>query len=360
MRITAVEVQRRDMPLTKPYTVAYGTKDKASFVTATIITDRGTVGYGSGTPSVAVMGPDIEATVAALGQPLVDSLVGSDPRALGNRLVELRRLLPDHAAARAALDIALHDLLGKVAGVPLVDFFGRHHQRLPTSVTIGIDSVEQTLRQAEEYVADGFHYLKVKIGHDVDVDIERLVRLRQRYADRVVIRVDANQGYTVDDLLRFHDDTADLDLELIEQPFPPEREADLMALPEPLRRSIAADESLHSAEDAWRLSRPEAACGIFNIKLMKAGGIDEGRSIAQVAEQAGIDLMWGCMDESVISIAAALHTAFASPRTRYLDLDGSFDLAEDPARGGFVVEEGQLRLLDRPGLGVEPSDSCGG
>jgi L-alanine-DL-glutamate epimerase-like enolase superfamily enzyme len=86
---------------------------------------------------------------------------------------------------------------------------------------------------------------------------------------------------------------------------------------------------------------------------MKCGGIRPALAIAQIAESASIDLMWGCNDESVVSIAAALHAAYACPNTRYLDLDGSFDLARDPAKNGFVVEEGRLRLLDRLGLGVD-------
>ena len=101
------------------------------------------------------------------------------------------------------------------------------------------------------------------------------------------------------------------------------------------------------------LARPDAACGIYNIKLMKCGGIGPARDIATVADLAGIDLMWGCMDESVISIAAALHAAFACPATRYLDLDGSFDLANDVATGGFALDDGCLTTVDAPGLGVE-------
>jgi L-alanine-DL-glutamate epimerase-like enolase superfamily enzyme len=143
---------------------------------------------------------------------------------------------------------------------------------------------------------------------------------------------------------------------LVEQPLPRGAEADLRQLDPSLRRLVAADESVHTAKDALALAVAEPdgdpACGILNIKLMKCGGITGARAIATIAETAGIDLMWGCMDESAISIAAALHTAFASPATRYLDLDGSFDLARDPASGGFTIENGIMRPLGLPGLGV--------
>lgn len=104
--------------------------------------------------------------------------------------------------------------------------------------------------------------------------------------------------------------------------------------------------------DALALSAPPRACGIFNVKLMKCGGIRPALRIAAIAETARIALMWGCMDESAISIAAALHAAFASPATRYLDLDGSLDLARDVVTGGFHLKDGMMNTMEAPGLGV--------
>jgi L-alanine-DL-glutamate epimerase-like enolase superfamily enzyme len=165
--------------------------------------------------------------------------------------------------------------------------------------------------------------------------------------------VDANQGYDEAETVRFFPDTAALDLEFLEQPLPADAVETMRRLPEEAKERIAADESLLDERDALRLAAPRA-CGIFNIKLMKCGGIEPALRIAAIAETAGVALMWGCMDESVIGIAAALHAALASPATRYLDLDGSLDLARDVARGGFVLEEGILRTTSAPGLGVSP------
>ena len=111
-------------------------------------------------------------------------------------------------------------------------------------------------------------------------------------------------------------------------------------------------DALRTPAEAWALAQPPRACGLFNLKLMKCGGVAPALRIAAVADLAGIGLMWGCMDESVISIAAALHAALACPATRYLDLDGSLDLARDVAAGGFVIEGGVMRTVDRPGLGL--------
>ena len=139
---------------------------------------------------------------------------------------------------------------------------------------------------------------------------------------------------------------------------PREAFAEIRTLAPRLRARIAADESLHDEKDALALASPpgDPACGIFNIKLMKCGGVRPALRIATIAETAGIALMWGCMDESRISIAAALHAAFASPATRYLDLDGSLDLARDVVAGGFTLDGGVMRTTGAPGLGVTALD----
>lgn len=117
----------------------------------------------------------------------------------------------------------------------------------------------------------------------------------------------------------------------------------------PSKNKIALDESLLNITDAEKFKN---ACGIFNIKLMKCGGILRAQQIAKVADNNNIKLMWGCNDESKISIAAALHVAFASPSTTYLDLDGSLDLARDIVQGGFSIQNGIMQTTDLSGLGV--------
>lgn len=127
----------------------------------------------------------------------------------------------------------------------------------------------------------------------------------------------------------------------------------MRSLPKNIRRISAADESLLCPSSALDLFHPPRPFGIFNIKLMKCGGIAPGLEIANMAGHAGIDLMWGCMDESIVSIAGALHAALASRATKYLDLDGSLDLARDIVTGGFSLENGWLKTTDQPGLGVK-------
>ncbi len=350
MRLRAVEVREFASPLTRPYTIAFESADAVELGVVRLLAEDGSEGVGAGTPEAAVTGETFEAFRQALRD--TDWLIGRDLASWAPLLRQVQERWPGAPAARAAFDMALHDLWARRLGLPLCDALGRFHDALPTSITIGIKDVAATLAEADEYVGRGFRVLKVKLGQALDEDLERLRRLRERHP-HAVLRTDANQGYDVAQTGRYLEATAGLGIELTEQPVPPVAFAELAGLQEAARVRFAADESVHGEADALRLAAPPRACGIFNVKLMKCGGVRPGLGIARIAEAAGLSLMWGCMDESVISIAAALHAAFASPATRYLDLDGSLDLARDPARGGFTIVDGVMRTTEAPGLGVE-------
>jgi L-alanine-DL-glutamate epimerase-like enolase superfamily enzyme len=166
------------------------------------------------------------------------------------------------------------------------------------------------------------------------------------------IRVDANQGYDLLQLKHFIAQTKKLAIELIEQPMKVGKENELATMDASERKILAADESLLDAASALQLAHPPTPYGIFNIKLMKCGGIRGAREIATIAAAAGIDLFWGCNDESIVSITAALHAAFSCSNTKYLDLDGSFDLSSDLVTGGFILKDGLMYCGDEAGLGV--------
>ncbi len=165
-------------------------------------------------------------------------------------------------------------------------------------------------------------------------------------------REDANQGYDLAQLKNFMEETKYLAMELIEQRLKVDKENELTSPHKTERKKLAADKSLSDAASALRLSRWPMPYGIFNIKLMKCGGIRGAREIAIIAAAADINLFWGCNDESIVSITAALHAAFSCSNTKYLDLDGSFDLGSDLVTGGFILKDGYLYCSDESGLGV--------
>lgn len=351
MRIARVELEVLDVPLTRPYAIAYHATDAVRIARVRVVGESGLAGHGTASPVPEITGETFEACVAALAAR--ELLVGRDAHDLSALLSTVSDSTPRAPAARAALDMALHDLWARTQGRPLVELLGREHGSLATSITIGIKSLAETLVEADEYLSRGFRALKVKIGDSFEADVERILRLREHVGDAVAIRADANVGYPPESIERFFAATDRARVEFLEQPAPRGSEDAIRRLPASIRRRLAADESLHGVDDALALAREPRPFGIWNIKLMKCGGIAPALSIARIARENGVDLMWGCMDESVIGIAAALHAAYASAATRTLDLDGSFDLARDPARGGFAVVEGRLETLAQPGLGVE-------
>ncbi len=352
MKITHLRVRHEDLELTRPYTIAYRSVDRVSNCIVELETDTGNVGWGAANPSKAVVGVDVNDTRAALSDEANAWLVGTDVRDLQTLCCRVQQKFANQPGAAAALDMALHDLFAQHLGVPLARYLGQCHASMPTSITIGIKNAADTLTEAEEYVGRGFTCLKVKLGHAPEEDVERLVKLREALGDKIVIRVDANQGYSFEQLETFYRQACSLNLELIEQPLSVAQTSDYRQLPAEIRRLVALDESLVTPADAAHLVAPPGAGGIFNIKLMKCGGLTPAREIATIAKSSGVDLMWGCNDESIISIAAALHLALATPHTRYLDLDGSLDLARDVVSGGFVLRNGVLSVTDAPGLGV--------
>lgn len=354
MKITHLEFWTEHFELTRPYTIAFKTTDTVDNPMVKVETDAGVTGMGAASPEHFVTGETVAHCEAALASLSTDWLIGQDVGAIPALLKKLSGHLPDAPAARAALDMALHDLYARSLERPLVDVLGRCHDALPTSITIGIKSVEATVSEAQEYLDRGFRVLKVKGGHELDVDVARLKALRETFGPDITIRVDPNQGYSVEEVSAFMAMTGPLGIEFLEQPVKTGDFPGMQGLPEAIRDRIAADESLITPADAITLAGRPRTCGIFNIKLMKCGGITQAGRIAAIAQAAGIDLMWGCMDESIISISAALHAALAAPATRYLDLDGSLDLARDIVSGGFRLENGCLSTLDAPGLGITP------
>jgi L-alanine-DL-glutamate epimerase-like enolase superfamily enzyme len=353
MKIKSIQVWKADLVNTKPYTIAFKTVDEVLNVFVEIALADGTTGLGAGNPSEYVTGENLDSTLSVLSGKNLDFLVGRDIREMHQLNFEAGQKLQKNPAARAAVDIALHDAFSKFLGIPLVKYLGQKFKSLPTSNTIGIKNVEETLKEAEEYGQRGFTILKVKLGKDLDEDLERIIKLRERFGKKFVIRIDANQGYTSEQTISFFKKTRELDIELIEQPLPAKNVDQLRKLPDEIRKVIAADESLITAKDALELVKPPRAAGIFNIKLMKCGGVSQALKIADIGLQDNVDLFWGCNDESIVSITAALHVAFACSNTKYIDLDGSLDLGKDVVTGGFILKDGVMSCSDKPGLGLE-------
>ena len=354
MKINSITAWLEKLPLTRPYTIAYKTITDTEIVFLEIRLENGLIGTGASNPFAEVVGESPSETLAHLRSGFLDCFIGKDIRIWNQLLDEAARHYQHLPGTLAAIDIALHDLFGQFLGIGVADIYGKKMDGLPTSVTIGIKDSAQMLEEARGYFDLGFRILKVKTGRDVEADIERVARLWESFSGKMIIRVDANQGYDLGGLEKFLQATRSMDIELIEQPLAAGADRALSNLPWEDRKQLVADESLLDASSSLSLAELPHRYGVFNIKLMKAGGIREAKDIALIARHAGISLFWGCNDESRVSISAALHAAYSCSNTRFLDLDGSFDLSKDLVEGGFLLREGCMYLSDQPGLGLTP------
>jgi L-alanine-DL-glutamate epimerase-like enolase superfamily enzyme len=266
-------------------------------------------------------------------------------------------IVEGNPAAKAAVDMALHDVLGKTVGKPLFMLIGGYRTEVMTDITLGIKPAKQMAVDATKSVKKGFRALKLKLGTDPAEDVERVRTVRKAAGDDVQIRVDANEGWTVKKAVEVLNKIEKFKIQFAEQPVSAK---DIKGLREVRRNSpvpIMADESVHSPQDAMRLIQAEAV-DLINIKLMKCGGILNGRKIAEVAEAADVPCMIGCMSESEIGIAAAAHLAAGVKNIQYADLDSDLLLKDKLVKkGGPNVKDSARTFTKGCGLGVEEMDT---
>ena len=352
MKIQGLECWPVTMRLQEPYTIAYEHVEETTNVFAHVDTDAGVSGFGCAAPDEAITGETPDSVLDTLSRANRDLLRGRDPLRYALLLETLADALPNAPSARAAIDMAIFDIVGKVANLPLWMLLGGYRSSIKTSVTIGVLPLSDTTRRAKGLIKQGFTCLKLKGGIDVADDIERVLDVRRVVGRDVELRFDANQGWSVEESRHFVENTRASALELLEQPTRRDQTDLLGRVTKSVHLPVMADESLMSLRDAFRLAKNELA-DMVNVKLMKVGGIFEALQINAVARAARLEVMIGCMDESALAIAAGLHVALARRNVAYADLDGHLDLIGDPAVGAVRLERGTLYPTSRPGLGFD-------
>ncbi len=350
MQITNVEVIPIELNLRLPYRTAYHIEPEVNRVAVVFVrldTRQGDVAWGCAAFDTALTGETLESVTRAC-QDCADLARDLNPLNIEHALGKLAQLTGDTPSAQCAFDIAFHDLLGLAAGLPLYRLLGGYRDRIQTSITINVGSVQETVEMARERARQGFRIFKLKGGLEPREDVRRVQAVRAALP-RFTLRLDAEQGYSVQqalDVARALGST----LEMQEQPTPA---ADLQALRQVTKSSpvpILADESVRGPTSALEIATRRAADGL-SIKLVTCGGLNRARQMDAIARAAQLATMVGCVNEPALLIAAGLSFALGSPSVRYGDLDGHFDLLDDPTVPGFIFDEGWLIATDVPGLG---------
>lgn len=354
MHITNYDLQITELSCKEPFQIALGTSTICKGVLIKLYTNEGIIGLGEAVPSPRIVGDTTGSIIYAISRYIFPSIHGKDPAAIADIHAKMDQAIHGNTSAKAAIDMALYDILGQMHKEPLHHTLGGGIDRIATDYTIGIKPAQGAAIQARQLVKKGFTAIKIKVGADLKGDIQRVKAVRKAVGPNISIRIDANQGWTVKEAQQALMYLEDMELELVEQPVPAWDLNGMAYLRQHSNIPIVADESVHSPKDAERAIQMEA-CDIINIKLMKCGGIYHAKQIAAIAEASGKACMIGGMiGESRISVGAAAAFAASTPVVKYADLDADLLLKDDlVAKGGISFKEGYRILPKKPGLGIE-------
>ena len=351
--ITAVRTRRVSARLHTPFVTALRRTETADAVVVEVEDDAGNIGYGEAPAVWRVTGESLDSAQACIDGPLASTVIGRD----ADDLVPLARAVAaavvGNAGAKAAVDVALHDLAARRRGVSLPVFLGARCHEVPTDVTLSVGDAAALPNLARQRVADGFAVLKMKVGTDADADVDRVRAVREAVGGDVAIRLDANQGWTPREAVTVISalEDARLGVELVEQPVTAADVDGLGWVTDRVATPIMADEALHSPRDLVDLIRRRAV-DMINVKLAKSGGLHHARTLLELARAHGLGTVIGSMMETHIGIGAAASLAAAYGTTHVNDLDAAWWVAESPYIGGARYEKATVVLPDAPGLGV--------
>ena len=355
MKITRISVWQKDLPLTKPYWLSGG-RLKFEKLDATFLrldTDAGLSGWGEGTPwghtYLPAHGPGIRAGIETMAH----AILGLDPRKVEHVERAMDICLPGHLYAKAPIDLACWDLMGKAYRLPLADLFGgRYEDGTPIASSISTGTPDEMLALIDEYRAMGYRVHSVKVGADIAADIERIRFLEQNRRPDERILYDVNRAWTRREAITVMNAVAELGI-TVEQPC--ETLDDIAAIRPITSSPISVDERLETLQDMARIARDGLAEAV-NIKLNRVGGPTKARRIRDMALAHGIQIYVMATGGSVLADSEAAHLAQSIPTESRLGTWACQDmLAVDVAPGrGTRNENGDLRVSDAPGLGVEP------
>ena len=355
--IIEIRCHRLTAPLHTPFVTALRRATDLETTVVELIDDEGRRGFGEAPQVWRVTGESLAGAEACLSGPLADVVRGRSTDDLDDLGRELAAAVVGNFGAKAAIDVALHDLAAKRAGVSLPVFLGAPSGpgalRVPTDVTVSAGEADQLGATAAARVADGFSVLKLKVGTDAEHDVMRVKAVRAAAPD-AQIRLDANQGWTPDEAITVIRaiEEAGLDVEFVEQPVAAEDIEGLAEVTAAVSTPVMADESVFGLRQLQAVIDHRAA-DLVNVKLAKCGGLGVARALLERARDAGLGTIVGSMMEGPIGVGAAASLVAAVGTSHVSDLDAAWWAATSPVAGGASYDAGTIVLPDAPGLGID-------
>jgi L-alanine-DL-glutamate epimerase-like enolase superfamily enzyme len=354
MKITDIQLGMLRVPLKTPFKTALRTVDMVEDVVVLIHTDTGHIGHGEAAPTPPITGDTCGSIIEAIQHHIKPRLLGQDIADLNRITTLIQTSMERNTSAKAAVEIAIYDLWAQLYGTPLYRMLGGGDPVITTDITISVDHIDKMVADSLAAVERGFDSLKIKVGKDVGLDVQRVKAIHAAVDGRALLRLDANQGWTPKQAVHAMQalEEAGILLELLEQPVNAADIDGLKYVTERIHTPVMADESVFTPIQVFELIQRRAA-DIINIKLMKTGGLSNAIRIADIAALYGVQCMIGCMIESSISVAAAVHLAVAKADIiTKVDLDGPSLGQFNPAQGGVIFNEAEISISDAPGLGI--------
>ncbi|PIC96035.1 dipeptide epimerase [Sporosarcina sp. P26b] len=352
MKITSVEVFAIRLPLKIPFIISYHTYYDMPSIIVKVHTDNGLIGYGEGTPDEHVTGETWESVFEVLTKTIAPAVLHRNPFDIEKIHDVMNKTIINSTTAKAAIDIACYDIMGKATQQPVYNLLGgRYHNHLEVPKVISILSPEIMASQATAAIEEGYSMLKLKVGTDKKLDIKRIQAVRDAVGPDVAIKVDANQGWeTSADSLYVLDQIKDCRIDWIEQPVVASDIEGLLEIKQKTNIPVMIDEGLHGTKEMYEITLKRAV-DMMNIKLMKCGGLFPAVQLVHQAELSGYTCQVGSMVESAIASAAGLHISLAKKRIKSNELVGPLMFSEDLAKLDFQIPF--VYLHDVPGLGID-------
>jgi L-alanine-DL-glutamate epimerase-like enolase superfamily enzyme len=350
--IREVEIYKSPIGLKEPFVISLGPLSHAQNVVVAIRTGCGLLGFGECSPFLTINGESMD-TCFIVGQYLARVLKGRNVLDIAGCLAVMDKTIYGNASIKSAFDMALYDIASQHAGLPLYKYLGgRNDKHIHTDYTVSIGDPAKMAADALKIREQGFTVIKVKLGGTREDDVERIRLIRRAVGMDIPLRIDANQGWQVDEAVGTLQALQPFNIQLCEEPVP--RWA-FMELPRIRRESpipVMADESCCNHHDAARLLQL-GACDMFNIKLGKSGGIYNALKIMDIARAGNIPLQIGGFLESRLAFTASAHLALTGDLVIHYDFDTPLMFVDDPVTGGITYgPQGTVTVPDTPGLGA--------